>query len=893
MRLLRKTVSGIMLTLLLIGMLTLAFNIQQPFSGAILPSSKVTGGLHVLEFHMYHVPSETVYVGPELRNLSYHSHIQLSSWGGELYETRLNITEVSDMPSMDWTAAYEVQPSPTSNGSNWFYWNIGTLKETIYFHDMFHVHWEDRERTTLESLGFSVSRNFTPKEIPAEEESINQTLIIEVRPKEKDKILYAGAEYRQDLISATLLECNYKEHVNIPSFFMPYNWTVEWRIEPPLEDVYTFQATFKLTRKQGVTGIIEVIPRFRADLRDQTAVNVPNANSVSTPFEVGNISVVTRDGVDWNIGHEKSRTVLFSSQEQVKTKPSENVTIYDGDLIIDNYKKLVIKNCTWIQRGNIIIRNYGRLRVNSAALKMMMDYWHQYEIFVNDQGLLEIENGEITTDLPNFHISAREYSKVNLTSSWINGLIWCGGSSRIDITYSVVQELRVSETSKVALSGSQVWRIHPMFVDPYSAGQIGPLRPGLHEYWNLHQNGTVTNVQFDLTLRNVTVDNWALYFNYRSGMTVSQSAIEWITLDFNKISAYIENLRPGFYENLNLGSLVFRNSSIGSWTADIFESATVTIEKSTIGLVLHQDGECSASNSQIQPFTYIADFFGKIHFNETVITNWVVIRGSQFSITGNLKLENLKVWVWVSSDVIRNYEVIARDSYGNLLVNADLTLRSKDSTLIWTGTTDAYGKANFTITFNDYNYHDFWTLRATVDRLNSSKQVGFLTDTPIEIGLDNMPPLVEIVEPVDGSTVYGTINIRTRLSDNVQLARIMLHVDGLLLENVSIPWKSYTHTASLNTKKLANGTHTITATAHDTSGNVNSTAIIINVQNLLGDLDGNGIVNIIDVANVARAFGSKPEDKNWNPIADLDGNGEINIIDVAMVAKEFGKTVGG
>jgi hypothetical protein len=56
------------------------------------------------------------------------------------------------------------------------------------------------------------------------------------------------------------------------------------------------------------------------------------------------------------------------------------------------------------------------------------------------------------------------------------------------------------------------------------------------------------------------------------------------------------------------------------------------------------------------------------------------------------------------------------------------------------------------------------------------------------------------------------------------------------------------------------------------------------------DLDANGVVNIIDVAIVARAFGSRPGDEKWNQNADLDNNGIINIIDVAAVAKDFGKT---
>jgi parallel beta-helix repeat protein len=54
------------------------------------------------------------------------------------------------------------------------------------------------------------------------------------------------------------------------------------------------------------------------------------------------------------------------------------------------------------------------------------------------------------------------------------------------------------------------------------------------------------------------------------------------------------------------------------------------------------------------------------------------------------------------------------------------------------------------------------------------------------------------------------------------------------------------------------------------------------------DINNDGTVNIIDVAIVARAFGCKPGDSNWNPAADMDINEIINIIDVAKVAKDYG-----
>jgi hypothetical protein len=49
-------------------------------------------------------------------------------------------------------------------------------------------------------------------------------------------------------------------------------------------------------------------------------------------------------------------------------------------------------------------------------------------------------------------------------------------------------------------------------------------------------------------------------------------------------------------------------------------------------------------------------------------------------------------------------------------------------------------------------------------------------------------------------------------------------------------------------------------------------------------------VDIIDVAIVARAFGSKLGDSWWNADADIQEDGTINIVDISIVAKSFGKT---
>ena len=56
------------------------------------------------------------------------------------------------------------------------------------------------------------------------------------------------------------------------------------------------------------------------------------------------------------------------------------------------------------------------------------------------------------------------------------------------------------------------------------------------------------------------------------------------------------------------------------------------------------------------------------------------------------------------------------------------------------------------------------------------------------------------------------------------------------------------------------------------------------------DLNGDRIVDILDIAIAATAFNSRPEDDNWKAIADLNGDWNVNIVDLAAIAIGFGKT---
>ena len=90
--------------------------------------------------------------------------------------------------------------------------------------------------------------------------------------------------------------------------------------------------------------------------------------------------------------------------------------------------------------------------------------------------------------------------------------------------------------------------------------------------------------------------------------------------------------------------------------------------------------------------------------------------------------------------------------------------------------------------------------------------------------------------------------------------------------------------------KLGNYTVYVSSTVHNAKG-VNSTSFEALPKALSTDINGDGVVNILDIALVAKAYGSYPGHPRWNPAADLDGNEIVNILDVARVAKDYGKTV--
>jgi hypothetical protein len=97
------------------------------------------------------------------------------------------------------------------------------------------------------------------------------------------------------------------------------------------------------------------------------------------------------------------------------------------------------------------------------------------------------------------------------------------------------------------------------------------------------------------------------------------------------------------------------------------------------------------------------------------------------------------------------------------------------------------------------------------------------------VTVDTVPPLITILTPAAGSTVFGNISVSGTASDNVGLLNVKVAIDT---GTYSVAAGTSTWTFPLNTRTLINGSHTANAAATDTSNNVTRSSVTFIVNNV-------------------------------------------------------------
>lgn len=97
--------------------------------------------------------------------------------------------------------------------------------------------------------------------------------------------------------------------------------------------------------------------------------------------------------------------------------------------------------------------------------------------------------------------------------------------------------------------------------------------------------------------------------------------------------------------------------------------------------------------------------------------------------------------------------------------------------------------------------------------------------------VDTIPPTVGFVYPNNGLDVSGPITVQISASDNSGVSAVELSVDGTSIGSTAISPYAF----QWDSRLAANGSHSFSARATDLRGNVSSSSITVNVQNVIVD----------------------------------------------------------
>ncbi|ACS91035.1 hypothetical protein [Thermococcus sibiricus] len=441
---------------------------------------------------------------------------------------------------------------------------------------------------------------------------------------------------------------------------------------------------------------------------------------------------------------------------------------HTGTLLIDGteYK---IEDMTFLQEGNIIIQNSGKLVIRNATLELLQDYHNNYGIVVKDTSELVVEDSVITSDYQ-FHINFHSNSKgvfTGLSSTKRAPIISLStGSPVLQISNSSFDAL---ETTPYLSGGQATVKNSEFSLYSWLVGQINVTN--LHEGVNIG-NASVISDKYVVRIQDSTLDGIWMWTQKDAEVTIKNSYIGSIEIrDFPKI--YLINstvksltpqlkdididlsLKPGFYVShvMNLTQegmwfLSFENSRVLEWDVLVLANSKVTLHDSKLSQVTltaqNKNSTVFIKDSEIS-WLEIKDFTGHVSFDHVTITGWVSIYKAPETkqnvlIDGNVTifprtLKFLSGFKWDDSIVKRTYPIVLKrglfyDAYNNYSIeifnpNGDLVYFSPVSNMKYP-----------TLVFNSSNYDKTFSLVVMGENNELSvTPISLLTSTPISLKL--------------------------------------------------------------------------------------------------------------------------------------------------------------
>ncbi|MGD0160595.1 MAG: CARDB domain-containing protein [Candidatus Bathyarchaeia archaeon] len=439
---------------------------------------------------------------------------------------------------------------------------------------------------------------------------------------------------------------------------------------------------------------------------------------------------------------------------------------------------------------------------------------------------------------------------------------------------------------------------------------------------NYTMSGVASIVPYEIyfnTANNVFIDGVVTVYPIITDVAVTNIVVSpsWVFQGLNEYinvtAANLGNLTESFsvtayYNNSTIGTLPVTGlvSNANTVLAFVWNTTSVPVGNYTISaFATILPGEYNTANN------YLSDGQVAIYpvIHDVAITSVVpstssTVQGTLVNVMvtaanlGNLTEPYFNVTAYYNSTIIGNLPVV------NLASGANTVL-----TFVWNTTGLAVG----TYVMSAFASYVPFEYNLTNNYLTGGQvQIGALIDVaianifysfpgyPASVAVHQVPsPWAYQGEPTNVTVVAANLgavtesfNVTVTANDTGSITTYTFYIVNLA------PGATINETFSLNTASFTpNANCTVTAQATIVPGEAN-TANNVLVSHLtiryVGDINGDGTVNLKDQALVARALGSNSTSSNWNPTCDITGpvylvpDGTVTMLDLTLVERNFG-----
>ena len=477
-----------------------------------------------------------------------------------------------------------------------------------------------------------------------------------------------------------------------------------------------------------------------------------------------------------------------------------------GDVIINQGQSVIISGRVLNMRSFNFIVNGGVLIINSSVLRGYASAWQVQRgacaEVTNSFDYVSADSINVGGNPPPLQSSPDGSSLFVNHSTMLPGIMITGRDVMVKIVDSVFQDnvffnewvtnwpVEPSET-KAFITNTIVPTLALAFGGPNQGADISNLRAGHFGYWNLHQNLTVYNVPYDLTLSNVTLipnsggegnllgGGWGLQFTpggsygmYWPYVSVTNSQIGQLAFFW-----YGAQIPSGSFSNLGLrypttqtvfDTVKFVNTTVEGFIDVGCNSCTLTFNnvrglgifvggKTNVTLVnswtddsfqpqgcfcrVTFSGNSSLGRNHLIPFTtlpYYRDLpnaswwqaLGGVSF----ITNSNVIISGNYTdrlVGPGFPVQGSNLF-WSNSMATRTYPVIVLDQSSRPVASAEVTLTSA-SGVARHYTTRSNGRVDISLHFTNVNFTRELPISAALGQEFGSAQLGLASTTPFVI----------------------------------------------------------------------------------------------------------------------------------------------------------------